>query len=34
VELMPIYEFPLRYYLAMGLVVALLPVVLWWLSNT
>jgi type VI secretion system protein ImpK len=34
VELMPIYEFPLRYYLATGLVVALLPVVLWWLSNT
>jgi type VI secretion system protein ImpK len=34
VEPMPIYEFPLRYYLATGLVVALLPVVLWWLSNT
>lgn len=34
VEPMPIYEFPLRYYLAAGLVVALLPVVLWWLSNT
>jgi type VI secretion system protein ImpK len=34
VEPMPIYEFPLRYYLATGLVVALLPVVLWWFSNT
>ncbi len=34
VEPMPIYELPLRYYLATGLVVALLPVVLWWLSNT
>jgi type VI secretion system protein ImpK len=33
-ELMPIYELPLRYYLATGLAVMLLPVVLWWLSNT
>jgi type VI secretion system protein ImpK len=33
-ELMPIYEFPIRYYLAATLVVVLLPVTLWWLSNT
>jgi type VI secretion system protein ImpK len=34
VELLPIYEIPVRYYLATALIVALLPVVLWWLSNT
>jgi type VI secretion system protein ImpK len=33
-ELMPIYEFPVRYYLVATLVVVLLPVALWWLSNT
>ena len=33
-ELMPIYELPLRYYLGAGLTVVLLPVVLWWVSNT
>jgi type VI secretion system protein ImpK len=33
-EMLPIYEFPLRYYLATGLVVLSLPVLLWWLSNT
>ena len=33
-ELMPIYEFPERYYLVATLVVVLLPVTLWWLSNT
>ena len=33
-ELMPIYELPLRYYLVAGLAVVLLPVVLWWVSNT
>lgn len=34
VEMLPIYELPLRYYLATGLVVLTLPVLLWWLSNT
>ncbi len=34
VEMLPIYEFPLRYYVGTGLVVVLLPVILWWLSNT
>lgn len=33
-ELMPIYQLPLRYYLGAGLTVVLLPVVLWWVSNT
>jgi type VI secretion system protein ImpK len=34
VEMLPIYDFPIRYYMVTGLVVVLLPVVLWWISNT
>ncbi len=34
VEMLPIYEFPLRYYLATGLIILMLPAALWWLSNT
>jgi type VI secretion system protein ImpK len=33
VQMMPIYEFPMRYYLVTGFVVVALPVLLWWLSN-